>query len=67
MWVETLFTAYYILNKIPIKKNNKSHYEMWKDRTPSYKYLKVWGYLGKASIPAPKRTKLGLKLLIVFL
>ena len=61
MWGEALLTACYILNKIPFKKNDKTPYEMWKNRKPSYKHLKVWGCLAKVSIPVPKRTKLGPK------
>ena len=58
----TLFTSTnYILNRIPQKKTNKSSYELWKGRRPSYKYLKVWGYLAKVDIPIPKKVKIGPK------
>ena len=40
-WGEAILSANYILNRIPHKKTNKSPYELWKGRRPSYKYLKV--------------------------
>ena len=61
MWGEALLTANFILNRIPFKSSNKSPYELWKGRIPSYKMIKVWGCLAKVLIPLPKRTKLGPK------
>ena len=61
LWGEALLTANFILNRIPFKNSNKSSYELWKGRIPSYKMIKVWGCLAKELIPLPKRTKLGPK------
>ena len=61
LWGDALLTANHILNRIPFKKTNKSPYEVWKGRLPTYKTLKVWGCLAKVLIPLPKRTKLGPK------
>ena len=61
LWGEALLTANHILNKIPFKKTNKSPYEIWKGRLPTYKTLKVGGCLAKVLIPLPKRTKIGPK------
>ena len=58
---EAILSANYILNRIPHKKTNKSPYELWKGRRPSYKYLKVWGCLAKVAVPIPKNVKIGLK------
>ena len=44
LWGEAILSANYTLNQIPHKKTNKSPYELWKGRRPSYKYLK-WLYL----------------------
>ena len=41
--------------------SNKSPYELWKGRRPSYKYLKVWGCLDKVAVPIPKKVKIGPK------
>ena len=61
MWGEAILSANYILNKLPKKKTNKTSYELWKGRVPSYKFLKVWGCLAKVVVPIPKRTKIGPK------
>ena len=61
LWGEALLTANFILNRIPFKNSNKSPYEVWKGRLPSYKMIKIWGCLAKVLIPLPKRTKLGPK------
>ena len=61
LWGEAMFSANYILNRIPQKKTNKSPYELWKGRRPSYKYLKVWECLAKVAVPIPKKVKIGPK------
>ena len=58
---EAILTANYILNKIPHKKSDRTLYELWKGRKPSYKYMKVWGCLAKVAIPPPKKVKIGPK------
>ena len=59
LWGEALLSANYILNRLPHKKLDKTLYELWKGRSPSYKYLKVWGCLAKVMVPIPKRIKIG--------
>lgn len=59
LWGESLFSANYILNKLLHKKFNKTLYELWKGKQPSYKFLKVWGCLAKVAIAYPKRIKIG--------
>ena len=56
-----MLLANYILNRLPHKKLDKTPYELWKGRSPSYKYLKVWGCLAKVMVPIPKRIKIGPK------
>ena len=58
---EALLSANYILNKLPHKKLDKTPYSLWKGRSHSYKYLKVWGCLAKVMDPIPKRIKIGPK------
>ncbi|KAJ9556907.1 hypothetical protein OSB04_011521 [Centaurea solstitialis] len=67
LWGEACLTANMILNRIPHKKSDKSPYELWKGRLPSYKRLKVWGCLAKVQVPLPKRTKLGPKTVDVYI
>ena len=51
LWGEALLTANLILNRISHKKTNKSPYEVWNRKQPSYKILKVWGCLAKVQVP----------------
>ena len=61
LWGAALLSANYILNRLPHKKLDKTPYELWKGRSPSYKYLKAWGCLAKVMVPIPKRIKTGPK------
>ncbi|GJR60008.1 retrovirus-related pol polyprotein from transposon TNT 1-94 [Tanacetum coccineum] len=47
MWGEAILTATYLLNKISRKEKEKTPYELWMGRKPSYQYLRVWGCLAK--------------------
>jgi hypothetical protein len=62
LWGEAILSTYYILNKLPQKKLDKIPYELWKGRTTSYQFLKVWGCLAKVAVPIPKKVKIGLKI-----
>ncbi|CAH9125353.1 unnamed protein product [Cuscuta epithymum] len=57
MWGEAILTSNYLLNKVPRKKYDKTPYELWKGKRPSYQYLKVWGCLAKVLVPTPKKGK----------
>jgi hypothetical protein len=61
MWGEAILSANYILNKVPRKKVDKTPYELWHGRQPSYKYLRMWGCLAKVMVPPPKQVKIGPK------
>ena len=61
MWGEAILTACFILNRIIIKDNATTPYEIWKKRTPNLQVLKVWGCLAKVAISEPKRKKIGPK------
>nr|GEY67043.1 polyprotein, putative [Tanacetum cinerariifolium] len=54
-WGEACLAANTILNKIPHKKSDKSPYQLWKGKQPSYKRVKVWGCLAKNV--EPRRSK----------
>jgi hypothetical protein len=60
-WGEALFTACYILNRIPQKKSKVTPYELWKKRKPNLNYFKVWGCRAIVRLPEPKIKKLGQK------
>ncbi|CAM8966409.1 unnamed protein product [Rhodiola kirilowii] len=61
MWGEAVLSANYLLNRIPRKKKEKSPYELFKGRKPSYTHLPVWGCLAKVMAPGPKRMKIAPK------
>ena len=63
LWGEAILSANYILNKLPQKKLDKTPYELWKGRMPSYQFLKVWGCLAKVAVPNPKKVKIGPKII----
>ncbi|RVW16046.1 Retrovirus-related Pol polyprotein from transposon TNT 1-94 [Vitis vinifera] len=46
-------------NRIPMKKNEISPYELWKGRKPNIGYFKVWGCLTYCKKTDPNKTKLG--------
>ena len=58
LWGEAILSANYILNKLPQKKLDKTPYELWKGRMPSYQFLKVWECLAKMAVPIPKKVKI---------
>ena len=60
-WGEALLTACYILNRIPIKKNNITPYELWKNKKPNLSYFRTWGCRAIVRLPDPKRKNLGEK------
>lgn len=41
---------------------DKTPYELWKGRKPSYNHLKVWGYLAKVMTLLPKQMKIDPKM-----
>ena len=59
MWGEAILSVNHLLNKVPKKKAEKTSYELWRGRQPSYKYLRVWGCLAKLTIH--KKVKIGPK------
>ena len=61
MWGEAVLSANYLLNRIPRKGNDKTPFEMFKGRTPSYEHLRVWGCLAKVMVPPPKQVTIGPK------
>ncbi|KAK4394613.1 Retrovirus-related Pol polyprotein from transposon TNT 1-94 [Sesamum angolense] len=61
LWGEALNTACHILNRVPLKHNMSTHFELWKCRKSSLKYFRVWGCLAKVLVPEHKWKKLGPK------
>ncbi|KAL8147723.1 hypothetical protein AgCh_005155 [Apium graveolens] len=43
LWGYALETSAYLLNKVPSKSVPQTPYEIWKERKPSLKHIKIWG------------------------
>ncbi|KAL8097443.1 hypothetical protein AgCh_030536 [Apium graveolens] len=43
LWGYALETSTYLLNKVPSKSVPQTPYEIWKERKPSLKNVKIWG------------------------
>ena len=52
---------------MPHQKLDKAPYELWKGHAPNLKYLKVCDYLAKVRIPDGQRTKIGPKIICLFI
>ena len=61
MWGNAVLSANYLLNRIPRKNQEQTPFELWKQKKPSYKFLRVWGCLAKVLVPEPKKVKIGPK------
>jgi hypothetical protein len=53
LWMEALKTVIHILNRVPSKSVSKTPYELWTERVPSLKYLRVWGSPTEAKVFNP--------------
>ncbi|GKB22455.1 zinc finger, CCHC-type containing protein [Tanacetum coccineum] len=42
-WGEAMLTAFYLLNRVPNKRNRITPYELLTKRKPNLNYLRVWG------------------------
>nr|GFA35690.1 zinc finger, CCHC-type [Tanacetum cinerariifolium] len=60
-WREAMLTAYYLLNRIPNKRNKTTPYELWYKKRPNLAFLRVWGCRAVVRLPDPKRKTLGEK------
>nr|GEZ98279.1 zinc finger, CCHC-type [Tanacetum cinerariifolium] len=49
-----MLTSYYLLNRIPNKRNKITPYELWTKRKPNLNYLRVWGCKVAVRLPDPK-------------
>ena len=42
-WGYALEIAIYLLNKVPTKSAQNTPYELWTDRKPNVRHLRIWG------------------------
>ena len=56
---EVILTACHILNRVPMRTNKETPYELWYKRKPNLSYLKVWVFVyegGAISWSSKKQT-----------
>ena len=58
LWMHSLKTATYLLNRVPSKSVPKTPYELWTGKKPSLKHLHVWGCPAEVRIYNPHEKKL---------
>jgi hypothetical protein len=56
--LEALKSVIHILNRIPSKSVPKTPYELWIERVPSLKHLRVWGSPAEVKVFNPNIAKL---------
>ena len=58
MWMYSLRTAMYLLNRVPSKAVSKTPFELWTGRKPSLRHLHVWGCPAEVRVYNPQEKKL---------
>ncbi|BBH08689.1 transposable element gene [Prunus dulcis] len=61
LWGEALKTANYLLNRIPTKSFDRTPYEIWCNRKPSFNHLRTRGCRAEAKLYNPMQKKLDSK------
>ena len=61
LWMYTLKTSMYLLNRVPNKVVPKTPFEQWMERKPSLWHLHVWGCPAKVRIYNPHEKKFDLR------
>jgi hypothetical protein len=56
---DTILTACYALNKVPMKDKEITPFEEWEKKRLNLSYLRTWGCLAKVNVPINKKCKLG--------
>ncbi|GJX21506.1 ribonuclease H-like domain-containing protein [Tanacetum coccineum] len=54
LWIYSLRTTVYLLNKVPSKSVLKTHFDLWTRRKPSPRHLHVWGSPVEAQVYNPQ-------------
>ena len=61
LWMYSLKTIVYLLNRIPSKAVPKTHFKLWTGRKTSLRYLHVWGCPIEVRIYNPHQKKLDVR------
>ena len=62
LWIETLKTVVYILNRVPTKVVSKTPFESFKGWKPSLRHIRVWGIPFEVRIYNPQEKKFDLRI-----
>lgn len=57
-WAETSVTAAYLINRVPCRGSLRTPEEIWSNKKPTLKHLRVFGCKAMVHIPKEKRKKL---------
>ncbi|WVZ07573.1 hypothetical protein V8G54_020919 [Vigna mungo] len=58
LWMHSLKTVVYLVNRVPSKAVSKTPYELWTGRKPSLRHLHVWGCPAEVRLYNPHEKKL---------
>jgi len=58
LWISSLKTVMYLLNRVPSKVVQKTHFKLWTSRKPNLRHLHVWGCQIEVRIYNPQEKKL---------
>ena len=53
-----MLTSCHVLNRVSNRNKDKTPYEEWVGRKPSFSYLRTWGCLAKVNVAINKKRKL---------
>ena len=58
LWMYTLRTVIYLLNRVPSKAVPKTPFELWTGSKPSLRHMHAWGFPTKIRVYKPYEKKL---------
>ena len=57
LWIHALRTVTYLLNRVPSKAVPKTPYELWREKRPILKHLRIWGCQAEVRLYNPHEKK----------
>lgn len=60
-WAEAAVTATYLINHVPCRRSKHTPEEVWSNKKPTLKHLRVFGCKAMVHVPKQKRSKLSKK------
>lgn len=56
-WAEAIVTAAYLLNRMPTRNDVRSPEEIWSNKKPNLKHIRIFGCKAMVHVPKEKRSK----------